>query len=281
MRGGLSFELEVRGPQRDLHSGLYGGAVHNPLQALCEIIGKLHDRQGRVTIPRFYDRVRTSTETEREYLAEAGPDDTQLLRNAGAEQPWGETGYTEYERTTLRPALTVNGIVGGYSGPGTKGVIPSRALAKLSFRLVPDQDPREIEASLRRYLASLTPPTVRSTLRVQSRSRPVVLDRNLAVIRAAEFAYRKAFGKRPRLLRCGGTIPVVDTFRRVLKAPTVLMGFALPNDGMHGPNEKFELSNFHRGIATSIWFLHAASRALRAEQQAAHVARAEHLVPAW
>lgn len=257
MRGGLSFELEVTGPARDLHSGLYGGAVHDPLQALCEIVAKLHDREGRVTIPGFYRDVRIWSEFEREYMAAAGPSDAELLQNARAAKPWGEHGFSEYERTTIRPALTINGIGGGYQGPGTKGVIPARAVAKLSFRLVPDQDPREIEARMRRYIKELTPPTVRSSVRIQSHARPVVFDRNHPAMRAAAFAYRKGFGNAPVFVRCGGTIPVVDTFRQMLGIPTVLMGFALPDDRMHAPNEKFYLPNFYNGIATSIWFLHA------------------------
>jgi len=263
MRGGLSFELEVIGPKRDLHSGLYGGAVHNPLQALCEIVGTLHDHNGRVTIPGFYRRVREWKPLERKHMAKTGPSNIELLQNARATRAWGETGFTEYERTTIRPALTINGIAGGYQGPGTKGVIPARAVAKLSFRLVPDQDARELEARLREYIKDLTPQTVRSRLRVQSHAHPVVFDRNHPAMRAAAFAYRQGFGRAPIFLRCGGTIPVVDTFRQTLCIPTVLMGFALPNDNMHAPNEKFYLPNFYKGVTTCIWFL----RALAASQR--------------
>ncbi len=257
MRGGLSLDLEVAGPGRDLHSGLYGGAVYNPLQALCEIIARLHDRQGRITIPGFYHRVRKWSEAEREYMAGNGPSDAEMLRHAGAPEAWGEAGFSEYERTTIRPALTINGITGGYQGPGTKGVIPSHAVAKLSFRLVPDQDAREIETLVRKYMRELTPVAVRSNVRARSHSRPALLDRNHPAMRAASFAYRKGFGKAPLMLRCGGTIPVVDTFRRTLGIPAVLMGFALPDDRMHAPNERFHLPNFHKGIETSIWFLRA------------------------
>lgn len=259
MRGGLSLELEVTGPQRDLHSGLYGGAVYNPVQALCEILAHLHDRRGRITIPGFYDRVRTWSDVEREYMAGNGPSDAEVLRNARSSLPWGEIGFSEYERTTIRPALTVNGVKGGYQGPGTKGVIPSHAVAKLSFRLVPDQDALEIEQKFRRHVKRLTPVAVQSNVRLHSHARPALLSRNHPGMRAASFAYRKAFGKSPLMLRCGGTIPVVDTFRRKLKIPAVLMGFALPDDGMHAPNERFYLPNFEKAIDTSIWFLHALS----------------------
>lgn len=266
MRGGLSLELEVRGPQRDLHSGIYGGAVHNPLQALSEIIARLHDSEGRIDIPGFYDNVRGWDETEREYMACVGPRDQQILRDAGVHQGWGEHGYTLYEKTTLRPALTVNGITGGYQGPGSKGVIPARSLAKLSFRLAPGQDPATVDRLFRQHIARITPQTVRATVRTLSGARPALVDRHHPAMRAAVIAYRKGFGVAPVLLRSGGTIPVVNTFQDKLGIPTVLMGFALPDDRMHGPNEKFHLPNFYNGIATSIWFL----AAVRAGKRSAH-----------
>ena len=261
LRGGLSVELEVKGPARDLHSGLYGGAVHNPLQALCEIIAKLHDGNGRVTIPGFYDRVHNASDNERRHMAETGPDDKEVLGNAGTAKGWGERAYNAYERTTLRPALTLNGITGGYQGAGSKGVIPSRAVAKLSFRLVRDQNPREVERQLRAYLRQIVPETVRTQLRVAGHAAPVVLDTNHRAMRAAAQAYRRGFGNAPVFLRCGGTIPVVNTFGQTLGIPTVLMGFALPDDRMHAPDEKMFLPNFYNGIATSIWFLHLLGRA--------------------
>jgi acetylornithine deacetylase/succinyl-diaminopimelate desuccinylase-like protein len=257
LRGGLSLELEVTGPQRDLHSGLFGGAIHNPLQALCEIVARLHDDAGGVAIPGFYDRVRAWSGEEREYMRRAGPPDDQLLRDARAEQPWGEPGYSLYERTTIRPALTVNGLSGGYQGPGGKGVIPARALAKLSFRLVPDQDPREIERLVRRQVERICPPTVKARLRTLSHSNFALVDRSHPSLQAAMLAYKRGFGKAPRFLRCGGTIPIVNTIHEELGIPTVLMGFALPDDRIHGPDEKFYLPNLFRGIATSVWFLYA------------------------
>jgi acetylornithine deacetylase/succinyl-diaminopimelate desuccinylase-like protein len=260
MRGGLSLELEVTGPKGDLHSGIFGGAVHNPLQALVEILAHLHDGSGRVMIPGFYDRVRSWSNAERSQMREAGPSDAKLLAQARAEKPWGEQGFTEYERTVIRPALTINGIAGGYQGPGGKGIIPARASAKLSFRLVPDQDPAEIEQQVRRRIARLTPPTVTSTVYTYSRAKPVAFRPDHPAMRAAKFALRKGFGTDAVLLRCGGTIPVVDTFRRLLNVPVVLMGFALPDDGMHAPNENFRLPNFHAGIQSSIWFLRAAAK---------------------
>jgi acetylornithine deacetylase/succinyl-diaminopimelate desuccinylase-like protein len=257
-RGTLRVELEVHGPRQDLHSGNFGGAIHNPLQALCEMLASFHDANGRVAIPGFYNSVRTWGEEEREFMAHTGPRDGDILRDAQVSRGWGERGYSLYERTTLRPALTLNGIVGGHQGSGVKAVIPSRALAKLSFRLVPDQDPQEIGQLFRDHIQRISPPAVKCTVRLLSSAKPALLNRDHPSMRAAAFAYRKGFGSSPVFLRSGGTIPVVDTFQQILGIPTVLMGFALPDDRIHAPNEKFHLPNFYNGIATCIWFLKAA-----------------------
>jgi acetylornithine deacetylase/succinyl-diaminopimelate desuccinylase-like protein len=257
MRGALYLELEVHGPEHDLHSGNFGGAIHNPLQALCEIIAKLHDRDGRIAIPGIYDRVQMQSLAEHERMTEFGASNALVLEVADAQHGWGERGYSLYERLTVRPALTVNGISGGYRGPGGKGVIPRRAVAKLSFRLVPHQNPREVDKLFRAQIARLTPRTVRTVVRTIVGARPALVDPDQPVIKAAAFSYRKGFGTAPALLRSGGTIPVVASFRDILGAPTVMMGFALPDDRMHAPNEKFHLPTFFNGIATSIWFLAA------------------------
>jgi acetylornithine deacetylase/succinyl-diaminopimelate desuccinylase-like protein len=256
-RGALYLELKLRGPEQDLHSGNFGGAVHNPLQALCEIIAALHDADRRITIPGFYDRVRRWGREERYRMARTGPSDAQILRDAQAEEGWGERSYTLYERATIRPALTVNGIVGGYQGPGGKGVIPARALAKLSFRLVPDQDPRDVDRLFRAHIARIVPSTMRAIVRTLSAAKPALADPKHPAMAAAALAYRKGFGATPVLLRSGGTIPILNTFQEMLGIPTVLMGFALPGDRIHAPNEKFHLPNFYNGIATCIWFLAA------------------------
>ena len=175
-RGALSAEVEVSGPRQDLHSGNFGGAVHNPLQAICEILGKLHDANGRVVIPGFYDRVLSVTPNERAYMRKAGPKDQEILHDAQTSQPWGEAEFTLYERTTLRPSLAINGIVGGYQGPGSKAVIPSHALAKLNFRLVPAQDPDEIAGLFRRHLKETAPRTVKCTVRVSHSAKPALLN---------------------------------------------------------------------------------------------------------
>ena len=265
LRGSLNLELEIRGPAVELHSGNFGGAVHNPLQALCEIVARLHDSSGRVAIPGFYDRVRTQSDSERATMAHTGPCDAKILRDAQTTHGWGEPGYSLYERTTIRPALSVTGVVGGYQGPGVKAVIPARAVAKLNFRLVPDQDPHEIARLVREYVRRVTPATVCSTVRVLAAARPAVIDRRHPAMRAAALAYRRGFGASPVFLRSGGTIPIVNMLQERLGIPTVLMGFALPDDRIHAPDEKFHLPNFFNGIATCVAFLAAVgeSRKLR------------------
>jgi acetylornithine deacetylase/succinyl-diaminopimelate desuccinylase-like protein len=255
LRGALSVELEVRGQEQDLHSGSFGGAIHNPLQALCEVIARLHEPQGAIAIPRFYDRVREHTPDERAYMARFGPSNEQILRDAKAELGWGAPGFSLYERATIRPALSINGIVGGYSGPGAKAVIPAGARAKLNFRLVPEQDPEDIDSLFRRFIKKIAPPTVDVSVRTLFRARPFVLRRAHPAVRAACEALSKGFGVRPTFLRIGGTIPVAYQLQENFGIPTILMGFALPDDGPHAPNERFCLPNFFRGIEASIHFL--------------------------
>lgn len=259
-RGGLRAEVEVTGPPHELHSGSFGGAVLNPLQALCEMIARLHDAQGRVAIPGFYDDVRQWSQKERDFMARSGPADEDILRDAKVESGWGESGFSLYERTTIRPALTLNGIAGGYRGAGGKGVIPAKAVAKLSFRLVPDQDTGKIARLFRHHVERITPAGVYSSVRTFSPIEAALVDRNHSAIRAAAFAYKKGFGALPVFIRSGGSIPVVNTFQKVLGIPAVLMGFGLPDDHIHGPNEKLNLPNFHKAIATSIWYLTAAAK---------------------
>ena len=263
-RGNLRFELEVRGPKQDLHSGNFGGVIHNPLQALCEILASMHDAEGRVSIPGFYDKVREWSGREREYMKRTGPQDGAILRDAGVSHPWGEAEFSLYERITIRPALTLNGIGGGYQGAGIKTVIPSRSLAKLSIRTVPDQQAKEIEDLLRDHIRRITPPAVTANLRTLAISNPALVNRNHPALRAAAVAYRKGFGSSPVFLRSGGSVPAASIFQKALGIPTVLMGFALPDDHIHAPNEKFHLPNFFRGIETCIWYLDAAARVLDA-----------------
>ena len=267
LRGALSLELDVRGPDNDLHSGNFGGAIHNPLQALCEILAKLHTTTGRVAVPGFYDRVRDWGERERAYMREAGPSDAEILADASTRRGWGEAGYSLYERTTIRPALTVNGLTGGYQGKGVKAVIPARASAKINIRLAPDQDPQEIDRRFRVHIAKIAPATVRVAVRTDLSAKPAVLDREHPAMRAAARAYRRGFGVTPSFLRSGGTIPIVNLLQDQLGIPTVLMGFALPDDQLHGPNEKMHLPTFFRGIATSMAFLEEIARSSRPVQE--------------
>jgi acetylornithine deacetylase/succinyl-diaminopimelate desuccinylase-like protein len=260
LRGALSLELEIRGAAQDLHSGNFGGAIHNPAQVLCEIIAQLHDADGRIRIPGFYDRVQLPEARERRYLARVGATEKEILEDAGARAGWGEQGFTLYERMTLRPALSVVGLTGGYQGQGTKAIIPARASAKLNFRLVGDQDPEEIARRFREHLARLTPPTVSSLVKTQLAVKPVVINLKNPFTRAAIAAYQKGFGASPVFVRSGGTIPPVSALRDVLDIPVMMLGFALPDDHLHAPNERFYLPNFYKGIAAGIWFLDEIAR---------------------
>jgi acetylornithine deacetylase/succinyl-diaminopimelate desuccinylase-like protein len=255
LRGALSLELGVRGPSEDLHSGNFGGVIHNPVQALCEIVAALHDAQGRIAVPGFYDRVQSLSDKERHFMARSGPSDEAILTEAKAGFAWGEPGYTLYERTTSRPALTLNGLRGGYQGPGPKAIIPQTADIKMNLRLVPDQRPDEIRRLMQAYIADLTPPSVTSAVRFLSAAPSVVLDRSHPAMRAASNAYLTGFGRAPIFIRSGGTIPAVSAFHQVLGIPSVLMGFGLSDDHIHGANESFHLRSFVNGIATAICFL--------------------------
>jgi acetylornithine deacetylase/succinyl-diaminopimelate desuccinylase-like protein len=260
LRGLLNLELEVHGPRRDLHAGTFGGAVHNPLQALSELLAALHDQDGRVAVPGFYDRVRHLSDHDRRVLAEAAPGDGAILRQAGVAAGWGERGWTLHERTTLRPALTVNGLGGGYQGPGSKSIIPVAASAKLGVRLVPDQRPLEVEQLLRRHVIRATPTTVQVTVRAGSRVPPILFDTAHPAMEAASAACSRGFGAHPAFLRSGGTIPAAGMLRRALGTPVILLGLALPDDRAHAPNERLHLPNLWQGIDTLIWFLLEAAR---------------------
>jgi acetylornithine deacetylase/succinyl-diaminopimelate desuccinylase-like protein len=259
-RGGLRAELEIFGPHHELHSGAFGGAIHNPALALCDIIASLHDQQGRVAIPGFYQDVRVWSEKERDDMARSGPADRDILRAAGVEHGWGETGYSLYELTTIRPDLGVSGFKGGHTGQGVKGIIPTRASAKISLRLVPDQNPEKIGELFREHIARVTPASVRASVRVTAPIHPALIDRRHPAVQAAKLAYRQVFAAPAVFLRSGGSIPVVHTFQNVLGIPAVLMGFGLPDDHIHGPNERFHLPVFYKAIDTSIWYLALASR---------------------
>ena len=254
LRGLAYVEVEVTGPDHDLHSGGYGGAVHNPIHALCAMIAGLHDDDGHIAIPGFYDKVRELSPQERAEMAKVPFERETWLREAGVKADWGESAYTIVERTTARPTLDVNGIWGGYTRPGVKTVLPSKASAKISTRLVPDQEPAEIAQLLQDYLTEIAPPTVSVVVRDLHGGEGAIVRRDSPAMQAAFRAYSEAFGREPIFVREGGSIPVVATFQSVLGIETVLMGFGLPDDRLHSPNEKFHLPNFYKGIETALRF---------------------------
>jgi acetylornithine deacetylase/succinyl-diaminopimelate desuccinylase-like protein len=256
LRGIAYAEVEVTGPDHDLHSGAFGGAVRNPANALCDIIAALKDSHGHITVPGFYDDVRLDA-AERATLAQVPFDDESFRREAGVARLWGEAGYTTLERIAARPTLDVNGIWSGFTGEGGKTIIPSRATAKISLRLVPDQDPERIFQQFRAYVQALAPPEVQVEVRDLHGSAPALIDRNIPEMRAAIVAYEKGFGKTPVFTREGGTIPVIGLFAQKLGIPSILMGFGLPDDRLHSPDEKFSIDHFHKGIRTSIYFMDA------------------------
>lgn len=255
LRGMCYAFIDIVGPKRDLHSGAFGGGINNPLNVLSHIIAKLKDENGRILIPGFYDKVRPLNDQEREILAQFPLDEAAWLAETGAPQPWGEPDFTLVERLGARPTLDVHGIIGGYTGEGAKTVLPSKVHAKVSMRLVPDQDPEEIGRLLKAYIAELAPPSVQVEVTVRRGAPASITDFNIPAMQTAAKAYAAAFGQEPVFMREGGSIPVVSEFQAQLGLETVLMGFGLPSDQIHAPNERFYLPNFYRGIETSIHFL--------------------------
>jgi acetylornithine deacetylase/succinyl-diaminopimelate desuccinylase-like protein len=253
VRGLTYLEVEIQGPEHDLHSGGYGGVAHNPLQVLVEILAALHDDQGRVAVPGFYDKVRPLTAEERDGFKRIPFEEEKLRREMGVPAIWsGETGYTPLERIGARPTLEIHGIRGGFVGEGQKTVIPARVAAKVSMRLVPDQDPLEIARLVERRIHELAPPTVQVEVSLMSHSEAAVIERDTPAMRCAAQAYGRGFGAEPIFVRSGGTLPIVPQLKKVLQVPVIMMGFGLPDDNLHAPNEKFNLDQFYRGIETSI-----------------------------
>lgn len=255
LRGLAYVEVSVTGPDHDLHSGTYGGAVLNPINALCRMIAKVQDADGRITIPGFYDKVRDLDADERAELARLPYDHAAWLEEAGVKADWGEKDYTVVERTSARPTLDVNGMWGGYIEPGAKTVLPSTAHAKISMRLVPDQEPEEIARLVEAYLHQIAPPQVTVEVSSLHGGDGAIVRRDSPAMRAAFCAYTDVFGVEPIFMREGGSIPVVAIFQKALGIETVLMGFGLPDDRLHSPNEKFHIPNFYKGIETVIRFL--------------------------
>lgn len=248
---GLSYvEVEVTGPNRDLHSGLYGGAVPNPINVLSEMIASLRDEDKQITIPGFYDDVVVLSAEEREAMAEAPFDEEEYKKSIGLSDTEGETGYTSMERASIRPTLDVNGIWGGYTGEGAKTVIASKAYAKISMRLVPDQDPDKITEMFTNHFKSIAPSSVSVKVTPHHGGQPAVTPTDSPAYVAASRAMETTFGKVPVPFRGGGSIPIVALFEQILGLKTVLMGFGLDSDAIHSPNEHYGVFNYFKGIET-------------------------------
>lgn len=252
---GLSYmEVEVEGPNRDLHSGLYGGAVPNPINVLAEMIAKLHDEEGRITIDGFYDNVEIVSAEDRAEMNKLKDNPEEFKKSIGLSGVEGETGYTTLERTSIRPTLDVNGIWGGYTGEGAKTVIPSKAFAKISMRLVPYQTDEEITEKFTKYFEKIAPISVKVKVTPHHGGMPYVLQSNTKEFQAAKKAMEKAFGKEVLPYRSGGSIPITSLFEKILGAKSVLMGFGLDSDAIHSPNEHYGLYNFYKGIESIPYF---------------------------
>ena len=256
LRGMVYTELEATGPMTDLHSGMYGGVAPNPLEALARIIAKLKDEKGHILIPGFYERVQKPSSEELGAWTHLPFDENHYRKTEiGSKCLVGEAGYSVMERTWSRPTLEVHGMPGGFTGAGGKTVIPARASAKISMRLVPDQDPGEIFKLYSNYVQSLVPAGISVSIKLQSLADPIVVRTDNGYVKAAAQAMKEVFGKDTVYIRSGGSIPIVADFEKSLKIPSVMMGFGLPDDNLHAPNEKFHIPNFYRGIESIIRFL--------------------------
>lgn len=255
LRGLLYMEVEVVGPDRDLHSGSFGGAVANPINELAKIIYKLQDKNGKVTVPNFYKGVLKLSKEEKENFKRFRLSDKQYAKELGVKELQGEKGFTTLERVWARPTLDCNGIIGGFNGEGAKTVIPSKATAKISMRLVPNQDPVKIAKDFTKFVHSIAPKSVKVDVRTMHYGYGVVIPLGSKAIHAGAKAVSKAFGKKTFFTREGGSIPVVVDFVEQLKAPAVLMGLGLDSDNIHSPNEHFLLENFEKGLYASAYFL--------------------------
>ncbi|MBZ0295793.1 MAG: dipeptidase [Anaerolineae bacterium] len=260
LRGLTYMELHVTGPSHDLHSGS-GHTIHNPAQALAEIIAKLHDEDGRITVPGFYDDVAELDAKERALMNEDAPTEEYVIKTTGSPTTWGEPNFTPAERMGARPTLEVNGMVSGFYGEGSKTVIPAKAMAKLSARLVANQKAQRAFEQIRDYIAEITPPSVRSELKLLSKGEPAYTAPDTPSMQAAVRAYEQGWGKAPTFNRGGGSIPIVADFQQMLNVPVVLLGFGV-GDGVHGPNERFLLEAFKRGVDTAIYFYEEVGKGL-------------------
>ncbi len=254
LRGISYFELRIHGAKQDLHSGSFGGVVHNPAQVMTDLLSGLHDDKGRVTLPGFYDKVQPLEKEEREELSRLPLTEDFYLKQTGVNKLWGEEGYTAVERIGVRPTLEINGLYSGFIGEGQKTVLPAYAMAKVSTRLIPDQDPNEVYEQFKAYLTENVPDTVTWTLDKLAADHPSISDRKSRWIKAYFEAAEAAWGVRPMFKRTGGSVPVVVHIQQTLGVDSVNIGFGLPSDNMHGPNEKVHLPTLYKGIEALVHF---------------------------
>jgi acetylornithine deacetylase/succinyl-diaminopimelate desuccinylase-like protein len=254
LRGLTFMEMEVTGPDRDLHSGAFGGSIHNPIQALCEMIAVLHDENGKVTIPGFYEDILPLTDSERGALKELPHNDEIFAKELGIKMLYGEKGFGTLERLWARPTLECNGIWGGYTGEGAKTVLPSKAYAKISMRLVPNQEPEKMATLFLEYIRQIAPGTINVKVHSIAGSEPVITPVDSPWIKAVVSALEKGFGTKPVYQREGGSIPIVAQLKKILNLDPVLVGFGLPDANAHAPDEHLNLDNFFGGIRTLVYF---------------------------
>jgi len=255
LRGIAALEITLHGPARDLHSGLFGGSLENPAMALCQLLAKFRDKHGRITVPGFYDDVRKLSAYERKQMARQPYNEREYKKLLGVKELFGERGFTAIEQRSARPTFEINGLTSGYQGEGSKTIIPSWARAKITIRLVPDQKPARVLKLVRQHLAALCPPTVRLEVELGHGGEPYLVSPEGPQAQAALRALRTAFGYEPVLIREGGSIPIVNEFKKVLHADSLLLGLTLPDDNAHSPNEKFDLDCFAKGqrMAACLW----------------------------
>jgi acetylornithine deacetylase/succinyl-diaminopimelate desuccinylase-like protein len=261
LRGLVYFQLDLRGSSTDLHSGSFGGAVANPGFVLAQMIAQMKDRSGRVRIPGFYDDVQPLQEAERQAWASLPFNEKKYRKDFGIPKVYGETGYSTLERTWARPTLEVNGMLSGFTGEGAKTVLPAVAMAKISMRLVPNQDPNKIADLFQKYVEEMAPKTVELKITRMHGGKPWMTSFDNPFVQAAGRAIEKGFGRAPIFTREGGSIPVVSTFQEELGLPSVLFGVGLPDENAHAPNEKLDVSNFHNGIIASAFLYQEVARA--------------------
>lgn len=254
LRGLAYFEIRTFGPDRDLHSGAFGGVVHNPAQVLCDLISGMHDEDGRITLPGFYDSVLPLSSQEKEELNRLNMDDSYYANQAGVSELRGEKGFTSIERIGARPTLEVNGFLSGFTGPGAKTIIPAKAMAKISTRLVPNQDPKMVHQQMIEYMNQHAPKSIRWEVELISTGNPSISDINLPETKALVNAFESVFGVKPVFKREGGSVPVTADMQELLGIDSVLTGFGLPDDNIHSPNERLHLPTWEKGILTLIHF---------------------------